>query len=215
MKKEEIFWNWFRENEKAYHFYDQIPESPQKDEITLALGRKLHEYCNHLYFAFIQNFYKPDKELFIITAHYHKEYFEQASKLIEYAPRDLSHWIFEALLPPALQYTEHYTIAFEDIKLDPQEIWFRPMVNNLHPSQLGILLLIKDFEFYENHEDIGPAVERLLLTELGELSFSLHIHYLDIAQLPPDPEKIGCLKLRELSNIIKWHLNQQTQLSNN
>lgn len=215
MKKEEIFWNWFKENEKAYHFYDQIPESPQKDEITLALGRKLHEYCDYLYFALIQNFYEPEKEHFIITAHCNKNYFEQAFKLIEYAPHDLSHWIFEALLPPAKRYTEHYTISYEDIKLDPKEIWFRPLANDLNPLQLGIMLFIKDCDLYEEQEDIGPAVEKLLLTEIGELSLSLQVHYLDISPLPPNPEKNGCFQFSELANIIKWYYNQQVQLSNN
>lgn len=215
MKKEEIFWNWFRENEQAYHSYNAIPDSPQKDQITLALGRKLHEYCDHLYFEFIQNFYKPNKEHFIITARCYKEYFEPAFKLVEYAPRDLSHWFFEALIPPAKRYTKHYTIAFEGITLNPQEIWFRPMTNKLAPSQLGIMIFFKAYHRYKDHEDIGEALQKLLLSEVGELSLTHHIHHLDVAPLPIDPAKNGCYKLSELSNIIKWYFKHRVKPSNN
>ena len=215
MKKEEIFWNWFRENEKAYHNYNATPDSPQKDEITLALARKLQEYCDHLHFEFIQNFYKPGKEHFIITARCYKQYFEQAFKLVEYAPRDLSHWFFEALLPPAKRYTEHYTIDFEGIKLDPQEIWFRPMVNNLDPSQFGVMLGVKAYHRYKDHEDIGMALQKLLLTEIGELSLTHHIHHLDMSPLPADPAKNGYYKLNQLPNVINWYFKHRVKLSKN
>lgn len=211
MKKEEIFWNWFREHEKAYHFFDQMPDSPQKDKITVELGRKLHEYCEHLNFAFIQNFYQPDKEHFIISAHCQKEYFEQAFKLIEYAPKDLSHWIFEALLPPARRYTEHYTVNYEGIILDPQKIWCRQLVNSVNPMLFGVMLFLEDYDIYHDHEDIGGAVEKLLITELGELSIISNVHYLDISPLPPDPEENGCVPFHELSNMIERHIDKKVK----
>ncbi|MBK7869543.1 MAG: hypothetical protein IPJ74_02100 [Saprospiraceae bacterium] len=215
MEKEKIFWDWFREHEKAFHYYNEIPDSPQKDEITIALGRKLHEYCDHLYFAFMQNFYDPDKEHFIITTNGNQDYFKQVFKLVEYAPRDLSRWFFEALLPPAKRYTDHYTVDYEGIILDPKEIWFRQLVNSASPLLFGVMLFFKDYDIYHDHEDIGGAVERLLITELGELSISLNVHYLDISPLPPDPEESGCMPFHDLAEVLERHLDQKVKLTRN
>lgn len=211
MKKEEIFWNWFRENERSYHFYNQMPDSPQKDEKTLALGRKLREYCNHFDFVIMQHFYDPDKAHLIITVHGAQDYFEQVFKLVEYAPRDLSHWFFEALLPPAKRYTEHYTVNYEGITLNPKEIWFRQLVNNVQPLLFGVMLFFEDYDKYHDHEDIGGAVERLLITELGELSVSLNVHYLDISPLPLNPEENGCIPFHDLAEVLEKHLNQKVK----
>lgn len=215
MKKEEIFWNWFREHENAYHFYNQMPDSPQKDEITLTLGKKLREYCHQFDFVIMQNFYDSDKTHLIITVHGAQDYFEQVFKLVEYAPHDLSHWFFEALLPPAKRYTEHYTVNYEGIILNPKEIWFRQLVNSVQPLLFGVMLFFEDYDKYHNNKDIGGAVERLLITELGELSVSSNIHYLDISPLPPDPEESGCIPFHYLAEVIEKHVHQKVKLSRN
>lgn len=209
MKKEEIFWNWFREHEKAFRYYNATPDSPQKDQITFTLGKKLEAYCAQLDFMFFQDFYDPDKEHFIITANGGQAYFDQVFRLVEYAPRDLSHWIFDALLPPAKHYTEHYTVSYGDVTLNPEEIWFRQLVNSTSPYLFGVMLFFKDYDIYHDHEDIGGAVERLLISELGELSFSQNVHYLDISPLPPNPEESGCIPFHELAEVLEQHLHRQ------
>ncbi|MBK7869544.1 MAG: hypothetical protein IPJ74_02105 [Saprospiraceae bacterium] len=215
MEKEKIFWDWFREHEHEYHFYHQMPDSPETDKRFLTLTKKLHEYSENLHFIPMNNFYDSDTEFFIITANCHKNYFEQAFKLIDHAPRDLPHWIFEALLPPAKRYTETYTISYEGIKLDPKTVWFRPMGTNLDPSLFGVTLFYKEYHIYKNNEDIGDAFQKLLITELGELSLTLNVHHLELAPLPRNPLKKGCLKLSKLPGIIERHKRKNAQFSQN
>jgi hypothetical protein len=215
MKKEEIFWNWFKEHEKEYHFYSRLPDSPQKTALNEALQDKVHEYCEKLYIEIIFDGYDLEKEYFVVSALCNKNYFKQAAELNKYAPHELSHWTFRAFVPPAKQFTESYAFDYGDIELKPEIMWFRQMVNSQNPWLFGLTVFFKKYNTYKNDPHLPKAVQELLSMELGEESFALDLHYLDIAQLPFDPKKKGLSKLSELSKHIDRHKKKYLTYSDN
>jgi hypothetical protein len=49
VSKEEIFWNWFLENNSNYYYINQMSESEDKENL-LEDFLKQHIYCEKLYF---------------------------------------------------------------------------------------------------------------------------------------------------------------------
>lgn len=215
LEKEEIFWNWFEKNEKKYHFFSRMPASPEKEALTKKLLKKLHAYCDQLSFEII---YQPDLELeyFIITAKGNVDYFRAAATLNDYAPHDLlPHWIFEVFVPPAVHYTMFYTLEYHGIKLNPETIWYKPILNRADPSILAITVYFKTYNKYKDHLKLKEAVAELLSIDLGEASYALDIHYFEMAQLPPNPAKRGLSKLYKLPEYIEWHDTKKIKYSEN
>ncbi|MFN7117366.1 MAG: hypothetical protein ACK4TA_11240 [Saprospiraceae bacterium] len=209
LTKEALFWQWFKENEHSYYYYHEMPESEEKDILKVLIAFKLWDYCFPLNFMITEDFYDEEKRHFIVTVDCDEKYFEQVYNLVKYAPRDLPHWVFHALIPPAKAYTEFYDFEYEGIILDSRSIWFRKLVNNVSPLLFGIMIFFKDYDIYHDHEHISGAIRMLLILELGELSFSQNVHHIDIMPLPADPEEHECRPLNELADAIEQHLNQK------
>lgn len=209
LKKEEIFWQWFKKNEHYYYYYYEMPASEEKDILTVTMALQLWEYCYPLNFMITEDFYDEEKRHFIITVDCDEKYFDKVYNLVKYAPRDLPRWVFHALIPPAKDYTEFFDFEYEGILLDSRSIWFRKLVNSVSPYLFGVMLFLKDYDIYHDHEHINGAIRMLLVLELGELSFSKNIHHFDMMPLPPDPEESECLPLNELAEVLEQHLNQK------
>lgn len=209
--KEEKFWQWFKENEHTYYYYPDMPESDEKDILTVTIAFQLWDYCYPLNFMITNDFYDDDIKHLMITANCDEKLFGQVHNLVKYAPRDLPHWVFHALIPPAKAYTEFYDFEYKGIILDSRDIWFRKLVNSVSPYLFGVMIFFKDYDIYHGHEHIGGAIGRLLMLELGELSATTNIHHIDIMPLPPDPEESECKPLNELATEIEQHLSNKVK----
>lgn len=215
LEKEEIFWQWFEKNEEKYHGFSRIPASPEKEALTKALLQQLHKYCDQLSFEIMYNPDFESEEYFIITAKGNVDYFRTAATLNDYAPPGLPHWVFEVFIPPANHYTMFYMLEYHGIKLNPETIWYKPILNPADPSILAITVFFKTYNKHKDHPKLKEAIAELLYIDLGEESYTLDLRYFEMAQLPPDPVKRGLSRLYELSGYIEWHYTKKITYSEN
>ena len=143
----------------------------------------------------------PDQEQeLIITALGNKELFPQVEKLISNAPK-LKDWNFIALKPSQ---GSKFVTRYEDVELDPQNMWFLPLDNTKQPELLGLKLFTNNFN-QEKKRQFLAASYILLDTILGERSSGLDISYVDIDKLPENPEEKGMIELPDLPKYLAWH----------
>lgn len=199
------FWNWFKENCKAYTFLNSVDKEVTEKLLNDFLIQ-LHKYCNNLYFE-IGGYPEATQEL-IITAEGDKNYFDKVEKLIAAAPQ-IDGWTFIAFKPPM---PDNFKSTWNDLELNTEDMWFLPLSNTSN-QDLGIRVYFKNQDLIKDHKTLIPLLYKMLDTIVGEKSFALDIHYVDTALLPDDPEEQGLYPILELSNYIKWHKSQATKSS--
>jgi hypothetical protein len=91
----------------------------------------------------------------------------------------------------------------EKVVLKPGEKWFIPLQED-DLTSIGIRVCTLNFELIKRFEWLRPAVYKILDTILGEKSFALDVDYVEIAQLPDNPEEEGMMQLSELRDFVAW-----------
>lgn len=208
MKKIEAFWHWFELNEKQLYCLETLTKT-QKNNILNNLLVNLHIYCNKLYFE-IEGTPESLVREFIVTAEGNQEYFGEVENLIKNAP-NLEHWNFIALKPPQ---SDNFTIAYEGIELNTEDMWFLPLQNDKHPNQIGIQIGLQKFNFLKDKEFFQSTIFKIIDTVVGEKTFIQDIDYIGIGELPESPDNNGFIELNELSKYLVWKKNnlQQSQI---
>jgi hypothetical protein len=194
------FWNWFKDNNKAYTFLHAVEEDV-KEKLLSECVKQLHAYCDHLYFE-IGGYPDEDQEL-IITAEGDKDYFDAAEELIKAAPQ-IPGWIFTALKPAI---TEPFKSKWDELELHTEDMWFLPLSNDEN-TDLGIRICLRNHDLIKDNEILMPLLFKMLDTIVGEKSFALDIRYVDTALLPDEPEEEGLYPILELPEFIDWHKKQ-------
>lgn len=200
------FWDRFKENNQSYLFLDLIEED-LKEDLLNDLLESLHKYCDKLFFE-IGGHPDEDREL-IITAEGNKDYFDKAEELIHAAP-SIEGWIFIALIPPRC---EHFKGRWDDLELDTEDIRFLPLSNKKN-SDLGIRLLLGNYDSIKDNEVLMPLLYKMLDTIVGERSFALDIHYVDTGSFPDNEEEDELLPIIDLPKYIVWHKLHVSKSSN-
>ena len=203
IEKAKLFWNWFSENNKAYLFLNEI-ENDVKEELLQTFMKNLHAYCDKLYFE-IGGFPGGDQEL-IITAEGNRDYFEQVETLIAEAP-EIRGWTFIAFIQPR---EIDFKMDYEGVVLKAEEMWFLPLHNPKNSNGIGIRVCTMNYELIKDHKWLKSALYKSLDTILGEKSFALDIDYIDIAQLPDDPEQMGMIPLSQLPEYVEWKKSKRS-----
>jgi hypothetical protein len=191
------FWNWFKDNNKAYTFLNSVDEDA-KEKLLNDLLEQLHKYCDSIYFE-IGGYPNADQEL-IITAEGDKNYFDKVEALVNAAPK-INGWTFIALKPPM---PDNFTSKWDDLELNTENMWFLPLSND-KTQDLGIRVCFNNQDLIKDNETLTPLLYKMLDTILGEKSFALDIHYVDTDLLPDDPEEEGLYPILELPKYIEWH----------
>jgi hypothetical protein len=92
-------------------------------------------------------------------------------------------------------------------------MWFVPLSNN-NNSDLGIRVLLRNYDLIKDSETLTPLLYKMLDTILGEKSFALNIAYIETNLQPDDPQQEdGMYPILELSEYIERHKKQTTQSS--
>ena len=191
------FWKWFEDNNHAFLFTSEVDDDAREQLLSDFLD-ELHKYNDKLYFQ-IGGSPDGDQEL-IITAEGNAEQFESVEKLIASAPV-IAHWIFIAFIQAS---NDDNAINYEDVEIKRSDLWFLPLQSASNPSSIGIRICVPNYEILKASDWLDNAVYKMLDTVLGEKSFALDIDYLDIGELPGDPEENGMIELTELPAYLAW-----------
>ena len=98
MRKINIFWNWFQDNNQTIK--NLIHETHiNQNQIIYWLNKQLNYYSKGLDFIIIFPKKENQKTELIITANGNSDYFNQVIQLIDNAPK-LRHWKFTAFIQP-------------------------------------------------------------------------------------------------------------------
>jgi len=191
------FWKWFEENNNAFLFTNEVDDDV-REQLLNNLLIELHKYNDKLFFQ-IGGLPDKDQEL-IITAEGNVEQFEAVEKLIDSAP-SIKHWVFIPFIQPT---EDGNTINYEGIEITRGELWFMPLQSQSQPNDIGIRICVPGYETIKTNNWLENAIYKMLDTVLGEKSFALDIDYIDIAELPEEPEEKGMINLTELKAFIAW-----------
>jgi len=185
------FWSWFLENQAAL-----AGEHSELAELLDELLEELHLVDPGLYFE-IESTARP-REL-VLTAAGHEELFPLVESLVASAP-SLEGWEFTAL-KPAMGFA--FRTNYEGVEVDPQRVWFLPMLSASNESSLGLRIGIPDFD-PEHERQLANAVLVILDTALGERAAAADIQHVEVGVLPAEPEAEGYMELVELPAYIEW-----------
>lgn len=98
MRKINIFWNWFQDNNQTIKNLKKETPINQK-QICYWLTKQLDYYSKDLDFMIVFPKKENQKTELIITANGNPDYFTQVEELINNAPV-LKHWKFTAFIQP-------------------------------------------------------------------------------------------------------------------
>jgi hypothetical protein len=190
------FWKWFEENNHAFLFTNDVDEEVREQLLSDFLD-ELHKYNDKLYFL-IGGLPNGDQEL-IITAEGDVEQFNSVDELINNAPTVKS-WVFTAFIQAK---NDANSVIFDDVEIILDSLWFMPLQSSSAPSSIGIKVGVPGYDSLDKNS-ADNAVYKMLDTVLGEKSFAQDIDYLDIGELPENPEEKGMIELAELPAFIAW-----------
>lgn len=194
------FWNWFKDNNKAYTFLNSVDEET-KEKLLDDFLKQLHKYCDSIYFE-IGGYPDEDQEL-IITAEGDERYFDKIETLVNAAPK-IDGWTFIAFKPPM---PDNFKSKWDDLELNSEDMWFLPLSND-KTQELGIRVCFNKQDLIKGNKTLTPLLYKMLDTILGEKSFALDIQYVETDLLPDYPEEEGLYPILELPEYIEWHKSQ-------
>jgi len=91
-------------------------------------------------------------------------------------------------------------------------MWFQPMGHPGFPEVTGIRVCIPNFEAVKDKEWLYPAISKIVEYILGEKSFALNIHYVEVGELPEAPAEFGMFPLSNLEKFIQWRKARAMEL---
>ncbi|EQA34749.1 hypothetical protein LEP1GSC047_1096 [Leptospira inadai serovar Lyme str. 10] len=198
----EKFWQWFAKEHSAYSKIDRIDDE-DRDRLFDELMDRLQEVNEEFYFEIAGEESGP-QELTIITAGDESLYAE-AERFVDLAPQIPGWEIFSS----DHSQSEGFTLSYEGIEFDSEEIWFLPLENPQQPESFGLKVCVPDYEPIADHPGLRTAVTILLETVLGEEEFPKEIQHFEIGPIPDDPDEEGCIELAELPDYLEWRKERE------
>lgn len=203
MRKINIFWNWFQDNNQSIK--NLINETPHNQkQICFWLNKHLGYYCKELDFMIVLPKKENQKAELIITANGNPEYFNQVIELINKAPV-LKHWKFTAFIQPTTNIDDIISgldepFVFQEITIKTSEIKFLPLHYDANIKKLDIIIYLKNYTINCNTKTWQQVIYIILQDLLGEKSLYQNINFVQLAQLSNATE--GLIELYELQFYI-------------
>ena len=203
MRKINIFWNWFQDNNQTIK--NLIHETHiNQNQISYWLNKQLGYYCNDLDFMIVFPKKENQKTQLIITANGNPEYFNLVNELINNAPI-LKYWKFTAFIQPTTNIDEIIKglddpYIFQEITLKASEIKFLPLNYDDNIKKLDIIIYLKNYKIHCNTKMLQQAIYIILQDLLGEKALYQNINFVQLAQLPNNTENF--IELYELQFYI-------------
>jgi hypothetical protein len=193
----QAFWQWFADHQPEFNSLSN-PDEPFWD----AALAQLKNVDERLWFE-LSEVADSERE-FVITAEGHVDAFPIAEELVSLAPK-MKRWKFVSLKPPM---GFDFTTRYQGTLFEPKAMWFLPLESASRPPEFGMRVGVPRLESMEERV-AHNAVLVILDTGLGERSAALDVNYTEVCELPPDPEDLGYIELRELATYIRWRKNKQ------
>ena len=203
MRKINIFWNWFQDNNKTIQ--NIANETPKNQKhISFWIDKHLKFYCKELDFILVFSKIKTTKSEMIITANGNPDYFHQVIHLVDNAPQ-LKNWKFTAFIQPT---SEIYKISiglddpyiFQDITLKASELKFTPLDYEEEKSKVDLIIYLKNYALHCDNKTLQQAIFIVIQDLLGEKSLFQNINLVQLAQMPDNDN--GLIHLYELQFYI-------------
>lgn len=195
------FWGWFKKNNAKYFFLNQIDNKEEKEKLLNDFLVQLHQYSDKLFFEIGGH---PDEEQdLIITAEGNTNYFSKVEELVGQAPR-LKDWNIIAFKPPK---EFGFITQYNDITLDPRQMWFTPLNNPDAPHLIGLKMFLKNFDPKKEQEYLF-ATSIALDNILGEQSNAENIAHIEVENISSKLQEENLIEVSELPNYIRWAKRQ-------
>ena len=203
MRKINIFWNWFQDNNQTIKNLKNETPINQK-QICYWLDKQLGYYSKDLDFMIIFPKKENQKTELIITANGNPDYFNQVEELINNAP-ELKHWKFTAFIQPTANIDEiikglDEPYVFQEITIKTSEIKFLPLNYDDNIKKLDIIIYLKNYTINCNTKTWQQIIYIILQDVLGEKSLYQNINFVQLAQLSNTSEDL--IELYELQFYI-------------
>lgn len=193
MRKINIFWNWFQDNNQSIK--NLINETPHNQkQICFWLNRHLGYYCKELDFMIVLPKKENQKAELIITANGNPEYFDQVIQLINNAPI-LRNWRFIAFI----QLTEKIDKIIEELD-DPyviqeltiksNEAKFLPLDYDVNSKKTDIIIYLKNYNIHCCNKTLQQVICIILKDLLGEKLIYEKINFVQLAKTPNQIEEL-------------------------
>lgn len=193
MRKINIFWNWFQDNNQTIkNLINETPHSQK--QICYWLNKQLGYYCKELDFMIVLPKKGNQKSELIITANGNPEYFDQVIQLINNAPI-LRNWRFIAFI----QLTEKIDKIIErlddpyviqELTIKTNEAKFFPLDFDVNFKKINIIIYLKNYNIYCCTKTLKQIIYVILKDLLGEKSISQNINFIQLAKTPNQIEEL-------------------------
>ena len=203
MRKINIFWNWFQDNNQTIK--NLVHETPiNQRQICYWLNKQLGYYSKDLDFMIVFPKNENHKTELIITANGNPKYFNQVIELINNDPV-LKHWKFTAFIQPTTNIDEiikglDEPYIFQEITIKTSEIKFLPLNYNNKIKKLDIIIYLKNYKIHCNTTILQQAIYIILQDLLGEKALYQNINFVQLANLPNNRKEL--IELYELQYYI-------------
>jgi len=174
------------------------PDEPFWDEALDALAR-VHPDLKFALSAHEGAEKGADRE-FVVTASCDADLFPLVDALVAAAPK-LPGWSWVALKPPM---GFDFETEFEDLTLDPRQMWFFPIRDSARPRELGLRIGVPGYT-KRRAEQFFDAVAHILETGLGERSAASDLVDLHVVPRPQNLKAEGYAPLSTLPAYLAWN----------
>lgn len=186
MRKINIFWNWFQDNNQTIKNLSNETPHNQK-QMCYWLNKQLGYYCKELDFMIVLPKTINQKSELIITANGNPEYFDQVIQLINNAPI-LRNWRFIAFIQPTEKidkiiesFDDPYVI--QELTIKTNEVKFLPLDYNENSKKIDIIIYLKNYNIHCCTITLQQVFYIIIQELLGEKSKNQNINFIQLAQL--------------------------------
>lgn len=189
MKKINIFWNWFQDNNQTIK--NLINETPKNQKhISFWINKNLNYYCKEIDFMIVFPKKGSTKSEFIITTKGNLEYFKAATELIDNAPV-LKKWKFSAFIKPTNDLKIFFDkldepFIFNDITIKACETKFLPICCNKSYDKFNIIVYLNNDNILCNTHNWKEALYIIMQHQFREKYSFQNINFVQLAQPNPD-----------------------------
>lgn len=195
MGKQELFWQWFADNNEQLTMIGELNDS-DRQHLLDQLQRQLDAYCEGLTFEIGDP--TPSGRTLTISAEGDMDLFRYVLELTDNAP-DFDWWEVIAFKQPK---GTDLKVTFDKYHFDTKKMYFMQLESDEEPDILGVRVALPDPVKDDDDQLVGVYVT--LEAMIGEFDCSTLVGYLDTCAIPADPKKEGFRPLDDFPDFVEW-----------